>query len=103
MDLKTSRSGIFGETALQLAAYRLADVWAVDGEEIPPVEVEHCAGIHVTGSGYNLLPVEAGEQEFKDFLYAARVGQFIARSRDLIGAPIMPASASTFRLVREQS
>jgi hypothetical protein len=103
MDLKTSRSGIFGETALQLAAYRLADVWAADGEEIPPVEVEHCAGIHVTGSGYSLLPVEAGEQEFKDFLYAARVGQFVGRSRDLIGAPIMPASASTFRLVREQS
>lgn len=101
MDLKTSRSGIFGETALQLAAYRHADVWAVDGTEIPPEEVQYCAGIHVRADGYDLVPVAADEQEYKDFLYAMRTGQFVGRSRDLIGAPIMPASASTFRLVRE--
>jgi hypothetical protein len=103
LDLKTSRSGIFGETALQLAGYRYADVWIIGGQEIEPVEVEHCAGIHVTGSGYSLVPVEAGEQEHKDLLYAMRTGQFVARSRDLVGAPIMPATTSTFRLLREQS
>lgn len=103
LDLKTSRSGIFGETALQLAGYRYADVWSVGGKEIPPVEVEHCAGIHVRADGYDLLPVEAGEQEYKDFLYAMRTGMFVARSRDLVGSAIMPASASTFRLVREAS
>lgn len=103
MDLKTSRSGIFGETALQLAAYRYADVWVVDGKEIEPVEVQHCAGIHVRADGYDLLPVEAGEQEYKDFLYAMRVAQFKARDRDLIGAPIAPATTSTFRLVRDAS
>jgi hypothetical protein len=102
MDLKTTRSGIFGETALQLAAYRYADKWIVDGQEIDPPEVEYCAGIHVRADGYDLVPVEAGEQEHKDFLYAMRVGQFTARSRDLIGGPIMPPSTSTFRLVREQ-
>jgi hypothetical protein len=103
MDLKTSRSGIFGETALQLAAYRYADVWSVDGREFEPPAIEYCAGIHVRGDGFDLLPVEAGEQEHKDFLYAMRVGQFVGRSRDLVGAPIAPATTSTFRLVREQS
>lgn len=103
MDLKTSRSGVFGETALQLAGYRYADVWAIDGKEQQPDPVEHCAGIHVRGDGYDLVPVECGEQEFKDLLYAARVGQFVARSRDLIGAPIAPATTSTFRLTREPS
>lgn len=102
MDLKTSRSGIFGETALQLAAYRYADVWVVDGEEVPPDEVAHCAGIHVRADGYDLVPVAAEEQEYKDFLYVTRVAGFQGRSRDLIGAPIMPASTSTFRLLREQ-
>lgn len=102
LDLKTSRSGIFGETALQLAAYRHADKWVVDGAEIDPVEVAHCAGIHVRGDGYDLLPVEAGEQEHKEFLYAMRVGGFVDRSRDLVGSPIAPASTSTFRLVREK-
>jgi hypothetical protein len=101
MDLKTSRSGIFGETALQLAGYRYADKWIIDGEEVDPAEVDHCAGIHVRGDGYDLLPVEAGEQEHRDFLYAQRVGQFVDRSRDLIGAPIIPPTMSTFRLTRE--
>jgi hypothetical protein len=100
-DLKTSRSGIFGETALQLAGYLFADVWVVDGKEIPPPKVDYCCGIHVRGDGYDLLPVEVGEQEFKDFLYAMRTGQFVARSRDLVGSSIMPATASTFRLVRQ--
>lgn len=103
MDLKTTRSGIFGETALQLAAYRYADVWAVDNQEFPPEQVEHCAGIHVRADGYDLVPVEAGEQEHKDFLYAMRVGMFSARSRDLIGPSIMPATTSNFRLLREAS
>jgi hypothetical protein len=39
----------------------------------------------------------------KAFLYAARVGQFVSSSRDLIGAPIIAPTTSTFRLVREQS
>lgn len=103
MDLKTSRSGIFGETALQLAAYRHADVWVIGDEERDPEPVEHCAGIHVRGDGYDLVPVEAGEAEHKDFLYAMRVGQFKARDRDLIGAPIAPATTSTFRLLREKA
>lgn len=103
LDLKTSRSGIYGETALQLAGYRYADVWVVDGQEVEPEHVQFCAGIHVRGDGYDLLPVAAGEQEFKDLLYAARIGQFIGRSRDLVGAPIMPATTSTFRLVRQAS
>lgn len=101
MDLKTTRSGVFGETALQLAGYRYADVWIVDGEEIDPVEVDYCAAIHVRGDGYDLVPVVASEQEHKDFLYAMRVGQFSARSRDLVGAPIIAPTTSTFRLLRE--
>jgi hypothetical protein len=102
-DLKTTRSGIFGETALQLAGYRYADKWAVDGVEFDPPQVDYCVGIHVRGDGYQLLPVEVSEMEFKDFLYAQRIAQFAARSRDLVGGPIMPATTSTFRLVRELS
>lgn len=102
LDLKTTRSGVFGETALQLAAYRFAEAWVDDaGEEFEPVQVDYCAAIHVRGDGYDLVPVEAGEQEHKDFLYAQRVGQFQARSRDLIGAPIIAPTTSTFRLARE--
>lgn len=102
LDLKTTRSGIYGETALQLAAYRYADVWIQDGAEFEPPVADYCAAIHVRGDGYDLVPVEAGEQEHKDFLYAMRVGQFVGRSRELVGPPIVSPTTSTFRLVREQ-
>lgn len=102
-DLKTSRSGIFGDTALQLAGYRFADKWVVDGEEIDPLEVDFCFGIHVRSDGYDLIPIEVGEQEHKAFLYAMKVGEFADRSRDLVGAPILAPSTSTFRLTREAS
>ncbi len=102
-DLKTSRSGIFGDAALQLAGYRYADVWVIDGKEVEPEPVDFCFGIHVRGDGYDLIPVEVSEQEFKDFLYTQRVSQFAARSRDLIGPPIIAPTTSTFRLTREPS
>lgn len=101
LDLKTSRSGVYGETALQLAGYRYADKWIIDGDETDPPEIDYTGAIHVRGDGYDLLPVETSEQEFKDLLYAQRVGAFVARSRDLIGPPIQPPTMSTFRLNRE--
>jgi hypothetical protein len=101
LELKTSRSGIFGETALQLAALRYADAWIVDGQEQAPDEVAFCGGIHVRADGCDLMPVEAGEAEHREFLYAMKVGQFVARSRDLVGPPIVAPTTSTFRLTRE--
>ena len=103
LDLKTTRSGVFGETALQLAGYRYADFWVVDDKEIEPEQPDYCGAIHVRADGYDLVPVEAGEQEHKDFLYAMKVGQFADRSRDLIGAPIIAPTTSSFRLMREDA
>jgi len=100
-DLKTSRSGIFGETALQLAAYRYADVWVVDGREVEPAACDFAAGIHVRADGYDVLPVEADELQHKAFLYAAKVAEWSKASRDLVGPPVMAPTLSTFRLVRE--
>ena len=102
LDLKTTRSGVYGETALQLAAYRFADEWIVDGEPVDVETVDYCAAIHVRADGYDLIPVEAGEEQHKDFLYAQRVGRFSAAARDLIGAPIVPPTTSTYRITREQ-
>jgi hypothetical protein len=103
MDLKTTRSGVFGETALQLAGYRYADFWVVDDVEIDPVEVDYTAAIHVRGDGYDLVPVEAGPVQHKAFLYAMKVGEFADGSRELIGPPIIAPTTSTFRLTREPS
>lgn len=103
LDIKTSRSGIFGETALQLSAYRHADTFVIpdyDPPEQDPPEIHWCGAVHVRADGYSLIPVEAGPEQFRAFLYAAQVADFVANSRDLIGEPVEPPTASTYHLTR---
>lgn len=103
IDLKSTRSGIFGEVALQLSAYRYADVLlecGPDGEE-PMPEVDDCAAVHIRGDGADLIPVTTGPDVFRAFLYVAQVARFADISRDLIGPPLSPAAPSTYRLTRE--
>jgi hypothetical protein len=103
MDTKTNRSGIFGETALQLAGYRHADVLISGDEEQPMPEVEGCAGIHVRADGYNLVPIIAEDLQFKQFLYAMKVAEAVKQFQDLVGAPVQPSNAiSPYRLVRAE-
>jgi hypothetical protein len=93
VDLKTNRSGIFGETSLQLAGYRYAETYlGPDGTEQPMIGVDGCAAIHVKADGFELRPVTAGQQQFRDFLYAQQIRRFDAESRDLIGPAIDPPS-----------
>lgn len=106
IDLKSNRSGIFAETALQLAAYRYADV-LLGGpdqpieEERPMPEVDGTAAIHITPTGSELIPVTTNEAVFRTFLYCCQIAAFEKEGRDLVGAPISPATDSLFRLVRE--
>lgn len=101
LDLKSSRSGIFGETALQLAAYRYADAYMDDaGEECAMPPIDWTGAVHIRADGYSLVPVEAGPEQFRAFLYAQQVARFVADSRQLVGDPIEAPIASTYRLSR---
>ncbi len=100
-DIKTNRSGIFGETALQLAAYRFADVLIIDGEEEEMPPVDGCAAIHVRGDGYSFIPVTAGEAEIMTFRYVQQVGLWTKHSSDLIGAALVAPTTSSYRLTKE--
>lgn len=79
LDYKTSESGIWPETALQLSAYRYADAVVMpDGTEMPmsEVKIDGCAAVWVRPDGYDVIPVVADEQQYKAFLhilYTARV------------------------------
>lgn len=90
LDLKTSRSGIFGEVALQLAAYRYADAVLVDGEEQPVPEVTRTGAVHVRADGYDLIPVTAGPEQFRAFRYVQQVADFCEHSRELVGDALTP-------------
>jgi hypothetical protein len=96
-DLKSNRSGIFGETALQLAGYRYADVYLDGDDEVPMIQVDGCAAIHVRADGADLIPVVAGEKQLRQLRYAKEVGLFSKNSRDLVGAAVEPAGRTPRR------
>lgn len=77
LDVKTNRSGPFGEVAAQLAAYRFAEFYLdADGAEQPMPEVDWCGVIWVTDTGYEVYEYKADETVFRQFLYIAQVAQF---------------------------
>ena len=89
-DVKTNEKGIYGETALQLAAYRHFEFLLEDGAEVEMIPVERCAAIHVTSDSAELIPLTVDEQQWRDFRYAREIRRFANESRDLVGAPIEP-------------
>ena len=82
LDIKTSRSGPFGEVALQLAGYRFAEFAVIDGETVPMPDIDWCGVIWVRADGYDLYPFDAGPAQFRSFLYVQQVGRFLADQKD---------------------
>lgn len=79
MDWKSNRSGIYGETALQLAAYAGADCYIdpTTGEDKPVAELgvtDHWA-VWVRSDGYSVYPMERGDDVFRTFQYVATVAR----------------------------
>jgi hypothetical protein len=103
LDVKTSRSGIFGETALQLAGYRYADVYLNGNDETQMFEVQWTGAVHVRSDGYSLVPVEAGPAQHRALLYVQQVAAFVADARSLVGDAIDPPTQSAYRLTRSES
>ncbi len=94
-DYKTSASGIWPETAMQLAAYRNADVYlGDDGTEMPMREVgiDECAAVWLRADGYDLVPLVTEPFVFKAFLHVAQVARNIRGEKDWV----LPAVRSPF-------
>lgn len=104
IDAKTNRSGIFGETALQLAAYRFAEFMQPDPSDpdsaVPMPEIAWTGALWIRPDGYSLIPVTAGEEQHRSFLYARQVGLFDKGARELIGEAIEPPTASRYVLTK---
>lgn len=77
-DIKTSRSGVYAETSLQLAGYRYADVYLDDENAEQPMEaldIERGYAIWCRPDGTDLIPVACGETAYKRFLHVAYVAR----------------------------
>lgn len=88
LDYKTGRSGVFPDTALQLAAYRYAEKYRISNiaPESPLPEVDGCAVVHIRHDGYSLVPVDTGPEVFRTFLYVQQLWQWVNdQSKTVIG------------------
>ena len=93
VDYKTS-GGVYGEYALQVAAYRHAEVYIDDdGNEHPMVQVDRALILHIQPYDYELIPVESGDDAFRKYLAAqANYLENVQSKRldKLIGLPLTP-------------
>jgi hypothetical protein len=92
LDIKTSRSGIFGETAWQEAGYFLGSDAIIDGDggEHPIPDCERFGAVHVRADGYSLIPLEVGPQQLTELRYIAEVAKAAEHAGDYVGAPLDP-------------
>lgn len=90
-DWKTSRSGIYGEAALQLSAYANADYYVdANGVDQPMKDLgitDHW-GIWIRPDGYDVLPLDNSEETFRFFQYASVVARRSKGLMDLRGKPL---------------
>lgn len=101
LDWKTSKSGIFGDVALQLVAYRHSE-WLITeaGEVVGMPEVDFTAGIHLRPNGYSFVPLDTSDDVYRDFLYIKEVARVVGGLRDLVGDVIVPPTASQYVLTK---
>lgn len=85
-DIKTTRSGIYGETALQLAAYRYAEVYLTPDGELDMPEIHDTWAIWVRGDGYTVYPLNTSPSVFDDFRRVAAV----ARATKRLSSYVLP-------------
>lgn len=87
-DIKTTRSGIFGEVALQLAAYANAEFYIdADGEHpMPRVDLGHA--LWIRADGYSVYPMDIGPHVFDDFRRVAQVARLMDRLPAMKGEEI---------------
>lgn len=96
VDLKTGKA-VYEDVALQLSAYRHAEIWQPDGPDSetdqPPVDLVYVA--HVLPDAVRMLPVRAGDPEFRQFLYVQQTARWLARhgfkgDDPLVGDAVLP-------------
>jgi hypothetical protein len=95
LDWKTTGSGIYPESALQLAGYRNAEFYlGPQGEELPLPAVERTGCVWLRADGYDLVPVETDPHVWRTFLYAQQVAHFTDEPRErYVGEALTPPAS----------
>lgn len=87
-DWKTSR-GVYGESAMQTAAYAGAEFYLDDdGAEVLMPDVDRLGVVHIREDGTDLFPVMDRAAAWKDWLHVAWVGKAESRIKGYLGDPV---------------
>jgi hypothetical protein len=99
-DYKTAASGIWPETAFQLAAYSHAEFYVdEEGVEHPIPHVDLCAAVWLREDGYDVIPVKADDDVYKEFRHIAYVSEAAKRAKGsktmqgYVGQPLTPPTS----------
>jgi hypothetical protein len=80
--------GVYPEAALQMSAYRMAEVaWLRDGSSVP-MPPTHSKGVvlHLRPEGYRLIPIECGEGVFAAFRIVQQAADWVSGlSKSVVG------------------
>lgn len=96
LDYKTSGSGVYGDTAYQLAAYRYGDFTLdAEGREIPLPEFDEAGVVWLRDDGYDLYPFHADRGVFRQFLYIQQCARAAEDCRDYRGDALLPPAGAT--------
>jgi hypothetical protein len=91
IDWKTGASGIWPETALQLAAYAHAQtILRDDGTEEPLPQIEAAFGVWLRADGYDVVPVDISDATFRVFQYAQQLAHFCDEPRSTFVREALP-------------
>lgn len=98
-DNKTTRSGVYPETALQLTAYSRAEyILHADGSTTPMPDIEAGAVLHLRPEGYSLVPVFLTDEAFDTFLSLRRTLEWDReQSKHALGKPLSPPAPTEER------
>lgn len=99
LDWKTS-SGVYGETALQTAAYARAEFYAADPDDEQPMpHIDRTGVVHVTADGSQLYPLAHSPEQIDEaygvFRHIAYVAQRTDWIKARIGAPMPEPGSET--------
>ena len=98
LDWKTSK-GVYGETALQVAAYMGAEFYVGDDdEELPIPEVDRIGVVHITEAGTQMRPFRDRDAAWKCWRHVAWVASQVpnieAQLEDAVEAPTSEGAAA---------
>lgn len=102
LDIKTSRSGVFSETAYQCCAYGYATHYidaAAHVREMP--KIEHYVSLWLRSDGWELIPFDVCDDDHRTFLYMQQVaratdwknGRFATIRGEALPIPMLEADA----------